>query len=109
MTASKPELYTGWSENNDFRTVTWLRHGRSRISVQCIRAISLGVRGVKRPGRDVHALPSSAEVKNEWSYTSASPVCVRGVDKDFNFLGFYLITLPVPQIIVSANRLLYDE
>jgi len=27
--------------------------------------------GVKRPGREVdHSPPSSAEVKNEWSYTS---------------------------------------
>jgi len=27
--------------------------------------------GVKRPGREVHHLPSnSAEVKNEWSYTT---------------------------------------
>jgi len=83
--------------------VTWLRDGRSQIPVQCIRAFSLGVRGVKRPERDVHTLPSSAEVKNEWSYTSASPVCFRDVDRDFNFLGFYLVTLSVPQIIVSAN------
>jgi hypothetical protein len=27
--------------------------------------------GVKRPGREVdHSPPSSAEIKNEWSYTS---------------------------------------
>jgi hypothetical protein len=30
--------------------------------------------GVKRPGREVdHSPPSSAEVKNEWSYTSITP------------------------------------
>jgi hypothetical protein len=70
----------------------------------------LGLGGVKRPGRDVHARPSSARVKNEWSYTSASPVYIRGVDRDnFTFLGFYLVTLSVPQIIVSANWLEYDE
>jgi hypothetical protein len=36
---------------------------------------------VKRPGNDVrHLLPSTAEVKNEWSYTSATPVCLHGVN-----------------------------
>jgi hypothetical protein len=37
--------------------------------IQCVRgALSLGV---KRPGRDAdHSSPSSAEVKNAWSYTS---------------------------------------
>jgi len=34
--------------------------------------------GVKWPGRDVeYSLPSSAEVKNGWSYTSA-PVYIHG-------------------------------
>jgi hypothetical protein len=36
--------------------------------------------GVKRPGREIHhALPSSTEVKNEWNYTSALPVCLLGL------------------------------
>jgi hypothetical protein len=40
-------------------------------------ALSLGV---KRPGREAdHSLPSSAEVKNEWSYTSISPIRLHGV------------------------------
>jgi hypothetical protein len=31
-------------------------------------------RGVKRPGLEAdHSSPSSAEVKNEWSYTSTPP------------------------------------
>jgi hypothetical protein len=35
---------------------------------------------VKRPVRAAdHSPPSSAEVKNEWSYTSTSPVCLHGV------------------------------
>jgi hypothetical protein len=35
-------------------------------------ALSLGV---KRPEREVdHSPPSSAEVKNEWTYTSAPPI-----------------------------------
>ena len=37
--------------------------------------------GVKRPGREMnHSPTSSAEGKNGWSYTSAPPVCLYGVD-----------------------------
>jgi hypothetical protein len=40
-------------------------------------ALSLGV---KRPGREAdHSPPSSAEVKNAWSYTSTPPVRLHGV------------------------------
>jgi hypothetical protein len=40
-------------------------------------ALSLGV---KRPGREAdHSLPSSAEVKNVWSYTSTPPIRLHGV------------------------------
>jgi hypothetical protein len=36
--------------------------------------------GVKRPGREAdHLTPSSAEVKNEWSYTSTPPIRLYGV------------------------------
>jgi hypothetical protein len=36
--------------------------------------------GVKRPGREVdHSPPSSAEVKNAWSYTSTPPIRLHGV------------------------------
>ena len=45
--------------------------------------------GVKRPGREVyHSPPSSDKVKNEWSYTSAPPISLRGVDSD-NFTLFF--------------------
>lgn len=38
---------------------------------------------VKRSRREADlSPPSSAEIKNEWGYTSASPVCFRGVDRD---------------------------
>jgi hypothetical protein len=34
---------------------------------------------VKRPGREAdHSLPSSAEVKNAWSYTSTPPIRLHG-------------------------------
>jgi hypothetical protein len=40
-------------------------------------ALSLGV---KWPGREAdHSPPSSAEVKNAWSYTSIPPVHLHGV------------------------------
>jgi hypothetical protein len=36
--------------------------------------------GIKWPGREAdHSPPSSAEVKNAWSYTSTLPVCLHGV------------------------------
>jgi hypothetical protein len=39
--------------------------------------------GVKRPGREAdHSPPSSAEVKNAWSYTSTLP---------FVFMAWYLV------------------
>ena len=47
--------------------------------------------GVKRPELEVdHCPPPSAEVKNEWSYTSACTVFLYGVE------GEYLIILPLP-------------
>jgi hypothetical protein len=36
--------------------------------------------GIKRPGSEAnHSPPSSAEVKNPWSYTSAPPPCFHGL------------------------------
>jgi hypothetical protein len=53
-------------------------------------ALSLGV---KRPGREAdHLPPSSAEVKNAWSYTSIPPMCLHGVVLSES-TG---ITLPLP-------------
>lgn len=40
------------------------------------------------PGRQVdHLSPSSVEVKNKWSYASASSLCLYGVDKDDLYLS----------------------
>jgi hypothetical protein len=37
---------------------------------------------VKQPGLEVNnSSPSSAEVKNEWSYTCPPPICFYGVDR----------------------------
>jgi hypothetical protein len=41
---------------------------------------------VKRPAREVdYWNPSSAEVKNEWIYTSAPPICLHGVNRQLYF------------------------
>ena len=47
--------------------------------------------GVQRPGRRVdHSPPSSPQVKNEWSYTSVTPISLHGVNRDdFTFLRRY--------------------
>jgi hypothetical protein len=52
--------------------------GPTQPPIQCVpRALS---RGVKRPGREAdHSPPSSAEVKNAWSYTSIPPLRLHGV------------------------------
>jgi hypothetical protein len=39
--------------------------------------------GLKRPEREVnHSIPSSYEVKNEWSYTAIPPVWFHDVKRD---------------------------
>jgi hypothetical protein len=49
----------------------------------CTGVLSRVGGGIKRPGRDVgHSSPSSVEVKNEWSYTSAASRCLNVVHSD---------------------------
>ena len=37
----------------------------------------------RRVGREVnHSLSSSAKIRNEWSYSSSSPICLHGVDNE---------------------------
>ena len=54
--------------------------------------------GVKLSGREVHNSPYIAEVKNEWSYTSAPSICLRGMDRDsftiFTFHHFIVLSRP---------------
>jgi hypothetical protein len=51
-------------------------------------------RGIMCLGHEVNYSPSfRAEVKNEWSYTPSSPICLHGVDRDsFIFHLYKLIT-----------------
>ena len=55
--------------------------------------------GVKWPGRDVeYSLPSSAKVKNGWSYTSAA-VYIHGAYRDnFTFFYQYILALYYPSV-----------
>jgi hypothetical protein len=55
--------------------------------------------GVKRLGREIDITPSSAEVKNEWSYNSTLPIFLRGVYRN----NFTLFTLLTPCIFVILN------
>jgi hypothetical protein len=44
--------------------------------------------GAKRPARRVdHSLPFSAEVNDEWIYTSTPSICLNGVDRE-SFIFF---------------------
>ena len=51
--------------------------------------------GVRRPEREVYrSPPSSAEVTNEWSYTSTPPICVNVFDRDsFTYYSFAKLKL----------------
>lgn len=83
------------------RIETRVRHGRLGVRIPAGQVISKypdrllglpnflfgGYRGfsseVKWSGRDVdQSPPSSAEIKNEWRYTSAPPLCLHGVRRD---------------------------
>jgi len=49
-------------------------------------------RRVRRPGRQAEqVLPSRAEVKNEWTYTSVPPVCA--------FVAWIGALLPLPSLL----------
>jgi hypothetical protein len=59
--------------------------------------------GKKRPVREVYqSNRSSADVQNEWSYTSASPICFYGVDRE-NFIYFYKQMYPLIHARICAR------
>jgi hypothetical protein len=61
-----------------FTTASGTALGHTKPPIQWVPgALSLGV---KRPGREAdHSPPSSAKVKNAWSYTSTPPICLHGM------------------------------
>lgn len=53
--------------------------------------------GVRLPRRDVYySSPPTAEIANEWIYTSAPLVCPHGVDQGQIYLYLYHGSLPCP-------------
>jgi len=50
---------------------------------------------VMGPGREVNSSPSCAQVKNEWSYTSASPELAYGVDR---INSAYYLYIPIEYV-----------
>jgi hypothetical protein len=68
------EYISLWTQSGNF----WI-HPRKYYNTQIIIPWALSL-GVKRPGREAdHSPPSSAEVKNAWSYTSTPPIRLHGV------------------------------
>jgi hypothetical protein len=61
-----------------FTTVSRTALGLTQPPIQCVQeALSLGV---KQPAREAEdSPPSSAEVKNAWSYTFTPPIRIHGV------------------------------
>jgi len=45
---------------------------------------------VQQPWREVK-LTSSAEIKNEWSYTSTPPICLRDAKGKFCLFNFFFL------------------
>jgi hypothetical protein len=64
----------------------------------------LGMR-VKQLKHEVNCLPpSSAEIKNEWSYTSALPVCLHSMDRyNFTTTLYALLNLSITKFILSIH------
>jgi hypothetical protein len=63
-----------------------------------------GFPGIKWPKREFdHSPPSSAEVKNEWSYASTPPVRLRGVERD-NFSCTFHFTVKEHLFLAQTSR-----
>jgi hypothetical protein len=65
----------------------------SKTFILALSPVGTGVisPGVKRTWRDVNRSPlSSADVKNEWSFTSAVPIWLHGVDQESFTLTFII-------------------
>ena len=63
--------------------------GPTQPSIQWVQGL---FGGVKRAGHDIeHTRPSLVDVTNEWIYTSTTPICLHGMDRDnftFNIKEF---------------------
>jgi hypothetical protein len=74
--------------------------GPTQPPVQCILgALSPGV---KQLTHEAYHSSSSAKVKNEWSYTSASPVCLHGMYRaSFTFVLYLKVAVDCKHIHLS--------
>ena len=54
--------------------------GRTGVRILLVSGCQGTLQEVKWPARDVDH--SVAEIKNEWSYTSAPSICLYGMDRD---------------------------
>ena len=62
---------------------------------------------VNRPRREVdHSPPPNVKVKNEWSYTSAPPICLNYVDRDnFTVTLLYVYIYITKSCVQSTENL----
>jgi hypothetical protein len=78
--------------------------GSTQPPVQCVRGCFLGV---KRPGVEAdHSPAPNAEVKTEWSYTSASPIYLHGVDRNNCNFTFHLLVRPT---LSGADKTVFSD
>jgi hypothetical protein len=63
-------------------------------------ALSLGVKRLRCEAD--HSPPCSAEVKNEWSYTSTPPICLHGVVLSLGQGQLYLLPLLSSQLTFTC-------
>jgi hypothetical protein len=82
-------LWAGWSRVRilvgvrDFSLLQNLQIGSGAQPDSCSLGTGVLSQDVKRLWHEVnHSPPSSAEVKNEWSYTSAYTRCLPGVERE---------------------------
>jgi hypothetical protein len=77
-----------------FATASRPTLGLSQPPIQCVAEAFTPE--VKRQGREAdHSSPSSAEVKNAWSYTSTPPIRLHGVT----------VTLPFPPPLLNCTEI----
>jgi hypothetical protein len=86
-----PECQFGRAERS---RVLIMRGARDYFLLQNLQTVSASsqppsqwvpgsLRGQRRPEREVnHSLPSSAQVKNEWSCTSTLAICLHGLGRE---------------------------
>ena len=74
-----------------YSKLSWPQLGSSQSSINdCPRVIF--PEGNRMGHESDHSPPSSNKFKNEWSYTSAPPICLHRVDRDnFTFFAFIVV------------------